>query len=102
MMEADLVVVCDTGSSDNTVEKLRECGAVVYSICVSPWRFDTGRNISLNFIPEEYDICVCADLDEILEAGWRSKLERVWTPETNSAKVFPAVGDTFFISDEHI
>lgn len=82
MQEADLVIVCDTGSTDNTVEKLKSRGAQVYSICVNPWRFDTARNVSLDLIPDDYDICVCTDLDEVLEPGWREKMEAVWTPET--------------------
>jgi len=84
--EADLVVVCDTGSTDNTVEMLRNRGAQVYSICVSPWRFDVARNVSLDFIPDDYDICVCTDLDEVLESGWREKMEKVWTPQTTRLK----------------
>lgn len=82
MNEADMIVVCDTGSSDDTVEKLKSRGAIVYSINVDPWRFDVARNISLSFIPSDFDICVCTDLDEVLEAGWRDKLENAWTPET--------------------
>ena len=80
MDEADGVVVCDTGSSDGTAEKLRSLGAQVYDIVVDPWRFDTARNVSLDLVPADADICVCTDLDEILEPGWREKLERVWTP----------------------
>ena len=29
-------------------------------------------------VPQDADICVCADLDEVFEAGWRSKLEEAW------------------------
>lgn len=86
MGEADLIVVCDTGSTDNTVEKLRNRGAKVYSIFVSPWRFDVARNVSLSFIPDDFDICVCTDLDEVLETGWREKMEKVWTPDTTRLK----------------
>lgn len=82
MQEADLIVVCDTGSTDDTVEKLKQRNVEVYSIVVNPWRFDTARNISLAFIPSDYDICVCTDMDEVLEKGWRDKIESVWTPET--------------------
>lgn len=80
MGEADGVVVADTGSTDGTVEKLRSLGALVYSIIIDPWRFDTARNVSMDLVPADADICVCTDLDEILEPGWREKLERVWTP----------------------
>ncbi len=78
MQEADLVVVTDTGSTDDTVEKLRARGAIVYVEEIKPWRFDVARNISLDHVPEDVDICVCTDLDEVLEPGWRQKLERAW------------------------
>ncbi|MBE7722253.1 tetratricopeptide repeat-containing glycosyltransferase [Lacrimispora indolis] len=78
MSEADLIVVTDTGSEDGTVEKLRERGAVVYVDIVKPWRFDVARNISLDHVPEDADICVCTDLDELFEPGWRNKLEEAW------------------------
>lgn len=78
MGEADLVVVTDTGSGDGTVQKLRERGAVVYIDEIKPWRFDTARNISLGHVPDDVDICVCTDLDEVFEPGWRAKLEAAW------------------------
>ena len=86
MGEADAVIVTDTGSDDATVERLRNRGAVVYVDVVKPWRFDVARNISLDHVPEDADICVCTDLDELFEPGWRKKLEQAWTPEARSAK----------------
>lgn len=84
--EADVVVIGDTGSTDKTREILRECGALVYDIPVNPWRFDVARNECLQYIPEDVDICVCIDLDEVLETGWREALEKVWEKDTNRAK----------------
>jgi len=81
--EADIVIVADTDSTDTTVEKLKARGAVCNVIKVDPWRFDAARNISLSFVPEDVDICVCTDLDEVFEPGWREKLENAWTPETS-------------------
>lgn len=78
--EADLIVITDTGSTDQTVEKLRGRGAVVYTETISPWRFDTARNIAMDHIPEDVDICVSNDLDEVFEKGWRQKLEEAWQP----------------------
>jgi glycosyltransferase involved in cell wall biosynthesis len=78
MFEADRVVVTDTGSTDDTVEKLRARGAVVYEETVKPWRFDVARNLSLSHVPEDADICVCTDLDERFVPGWREKLEQAW------------------------
>jgi glycosyltransferase involved in cell wall biosynthesis len=79
---ADLLLIADTGSTDNTVQIARDCGVVVHDICVTPWRFDHARNASLMLIPKDYDICICLDADEIMEPGWREEIERVWTPDT--------------------
>lgn len=72
MTEADAVVVLDTGSSDDTVEKLRRRGAIVERAEIFPWRFDTARNRSLALVPDDADICVCTDLDEAFHPGWRA------------------------------
>jgi tetratricopeptide (TPR) repeat protein len=84
--EADLVVVADTGSTDGTVEKLRARGAQVYVEIVNPWRFDEARNRAMHHIPEDVDICVSNDLDEIFRRGWREKLENAWQPQHTRAK----------------
>lgn len=84
--EADLVIVTDTGSTDSTVEKLQARGALVYEEIINPWRFDVARNIAMDHIPEDIDICVSNDLDEVFELGWREKIENVWTPNCTRAK----------------
>ncbi len=86
MGEADLVVVTDTGSTDETVSKLRARGAAVYVDRIEPWRFDVARNLSLEHVPEDVDICVCTDLDELFEEGWRQCLEKAWRAEAKQGK----------------
>lgn len=81
--EADNVYVLDTGSTDNTVNLLKERGATVLQKVIDPWRFDVARNLSLDMIPLDCDICVCIDLDEVIEKGWRDKLEQIWQENTN-------------------
>lgn len=76
--DADLILIADTGSTDSTVDWALERGAVVPSICISPWRFDHARNAALALIPRDIDICISLDLDEVLEPGWREEIERVW------------------------
>lgn len=78
MKEADEIYVLDTGSTDNTVEKLKKLGVKVKVKKIKPWRFDTARNESLNLVPKNTDICVCTDLDEVFVEGWRTKLEKIW------------------------
>ena len=85
MSEADQVVVLDTGSDDGTAERLQARGAQVTVERIVPWRFDQARNRSLELAPEDADVCVCTDLDEVFRPGWRSALEGVWTPETRQA-----------------
>ena len=82
MKEADLIIVADTGSTDNTIQKLKDAGVIVKSININPWRFDYARNESLKLIPEDVDICVCTDLDEVFEIGWREKIEKCWDKDT--------------------
>lgn len=78
--EADDVFVLDTGSTDKTVEKLLKRGAKVQKANINPFRFDVARNKSLDMVPEDADICLCIDIDEVIEKGWRKKLEEIWNP----------------------
>ena len=82
MKEADEIYVLDTGSTDNTVKKLEDLGVNVTIKHIKPWRFDTARNESLKLIPNDVDICVCTDLDEVFVDGWRKKLEKIWDKDT--------------------
>ena len=86
MKEADAIYVLDTGSTDKTVQKLKENGVNVEVKKITPWRFDVARNASLEIIPDEFDIYVCTDLDEVLLPGWRKKLEENWKKDTTRAK----------------
>lgn len=76
--DADMILIADTGSTDNTVKLAKENGAIVYDICISPWRFDKARDAALALIPQDVDVCVSLDLDEVLQPGWREEIERVW------------------------
>ena len=81
MAEADGVYVLDTGSEDGTVPKLRALGAQVAVEEIKPWRFDVARNRSLDLVPQDGDICVCTDLDEVFQPGWRAQVEAAWGPD---------------------
>lgn len=83
--EADLRLVCDTGSTDDTVKLLQEHSVTVIPISVMPWRFDLARNTSLNLLPSDIDICIWQDLDEELLPGWREQLEQHWDADTTTA-----------------
>lgn len=77
--EADLIVITDTGSEDNTVEEAKKHGALVHSICINPFRFDVARNAALALLPTDVDVCVSMDLDEVLLPGWRKEIEQCWS-----------------------
>ena len=87
MKEADKIYVLDTGSNDNSLELLKSYPNVeVKQQIINPWRFDTARNISLEMVPEDVDVCVCTDIDERFEPGWRNAIEKVWTKNTTRGK----------------
>ena len=76
MREADKIFVLDTGSTDNTVKLLKEKGVIVKQEIINPFRFDIARNKSLDMVDKDTDICVCTDLDEVFNPGWRDLLEK--------------------------
>lgn len=80
--DADILVIADTGSTDKTIEIAKSCGVQTHEICITPWRFDHARNANIALIPKDVDICICMDVDEVLEPGWRAEIEKVWTPDT--------------------
>ena len=80
--DADVILIADTGSTDNTVKVAKKYGAVVHNICISPWRFDLARDSALALIPSDIDVCISLDLDEVLEDGWREEIERIWKDDT--------------------
>jgi len=79
MSEADGIFVLDTGSTDGTPDILRALGCRVTERIVNPWRFDAARNESMKLVPEDADVLVCTDLDEVFAEGWREALEAHWS-----------------------
>lgn len=71
--------VLDTGSTDNTVELLKQHGANVKCVKIFPWRFDLARNQALDLVPSDIDVCVSIDMDERLDTGWQEKLDAEWS-----------------------
>jgi glycosyltransferase involved in cell wall biosynthesis len=72
------VYVLDTGSTDDTVNLLKQHGANVEQQVITPWRFDTARNVALEMVPSNTDVCVSLDMDEVIEQGWQTKLKEQW------------------------
>lgn len=80
--DADYICLLDTGSTDLTVDKARTLGVRVRSQTFEPWRFDYARNASLKLVPQDADLCIALDLDEVLVPGWRDELESLPTEVT--------------------
>lgn len=76
--EADIILVGDTGSTDDTIKQLFQHGASVVNISVQPFRFDLARNAVLAHLASDVDVCISLDLDEVLVPGWRDEIEKVW------------------------
>ena len=83
-VDADYRIVADTGSTDDTVDRLVRAGVTVHRIAVRPWRFDVARNAAMALIPADVDVCLSLDMDRFLAPGWRAKLEAAWTSETTA------------------
>lgn len=75
---ADVRLVADTGSTDRTVELLEAGGVTVARISVRPWRFDMARNAALALLPDDVDLCLSLDLDEVLEPGFFDEVRDAW------------------------
>lgn len=76
--DADYLLIADTGSTDGTVEKAKALGINVVDVRVKPWRFDDGRNAALAALPEDIDMCISLDMDELITPNWRKPLEDAW------------------------
>ena len=50
---------------------------------IKPWRFDVARNEALKMIPEDFDICISLDLDEIMLDGWKENILKAWKSDTD-------------------
>lgn len=84
--DADYICVLDTGSTDKTVDLLKKHKIKTQVKEIVPWRFDVARNESMKLIPDDADICICLDLDEVMESGWKEKLLNSWKDDTNQLR----------------
>jgi len=85
--DADVRVVTDTGSTDDTVPLLQAAGVTVARGNVAPWRWDHAHNLSLHHLPDDVDVAIRLDLDETLEPGWRAGVEAAWADRPETTKL---------------
>lgn len=76
--EADLHLIADNVSTDNTYKISKELGIKIHVVEVKPFRFDVARNAALSLIPEDFDVCIQLDLHETISPNWRQSVERAW------------------------
>ena len=75
--DADYLLIADTGSTDKTVRLAKKLGINIVKISIKPWRFDDARNAALASLPDDIDLCISLDMDEVLAPGWRKALEEL-------------------------
>ncbi len=75
--DADYLLIADTGSTDKTARIAKKLGIKVVKISIKPWRFDDARNAALASLPDDIDMCISLDMDEVLAPGWRNALEKL-------------------------
>lgn len=101
---ADYRVVVDTGSKDLTWALLgRERDVQRHRIMVSPWRFDMARNAALTLVPDDVDVCVSLDMDEVTEPEFFAGIREAWTEGSfHRASVPLTAGGATFRTDSRV
>lgn len=80
--DADYICVLDTGSTDNSIELLKDANVILGEKTFEKFRFDEARNESLKLVPKDTDVYICLDIDEVMLPGWREAIEKVWQDDT--------------------
>jgi len=80
----DAFIIVDTGSTDYTVGMLKDYKMsgeqfTLLEAFISPWRFDDARNLAMSAIPEDIDLCISLDADEVLAPDFIKQISEAWT-----------------------
>lgn len=76
--EADEVCVLVNNSTDRTASILRKLGAKVIEKNYPHFRFDEARNDAMKLCSSKADLLFSSDLDDLVEKGWKKKIEYAW------------------------
>ena len=76
--EADEVCVLVNNSTDSTGYLLNKLGAIVKIVDYPKFRFDVARNDAMKMCSPKADLLLGCDMDDIVESGWRKKIEHAW------------------------
>jgi tetratricopeptide (TPR) repeat protein len=90
---ADVRIVLDTGSEDNTYDLLQKYPIEAHSATLSDFRFDVARNMALDLVPSDVDVCVSLDMDEIPDPDFFDLIREAWKPDTGRAWVMWDTGN---------
>ena len=79
-LDADYVVILDTGSTDGSYERLKDRALndprIIYSQKIyDNFRFDDARNDNLAMVPDDTEYLWQIDIDELPTTNWRQDLE---------------------------
>lgn len=55
---------------------------------ISPWRFDVARNESLKLVPEDSDVLICTDIDEVVDDRLWDDLRKCVFEHPNFERIF--------------
>ncbi len=80
--EVDKVYILDTGSTDKTIELFKKRGAIVHQKKYRKFQFDKARNDSLKLVPEDMDVCICLDIDDVIQPGFSQIIRDTWKKDT--------------------
>lgn len=84
----DWIGCLDTGSEDGTQDKMRSRGVAVVERKLDPWRFDNARNVSMSIVPNDLQVLLWLDIDEVLEPGWREHLEKAYDERVDQYSIW--------------
>lgn len=76
--EADEVCVLVNNSTDDTAYILNKLGAIVKVVTCNKFRFDKARNDAMRLCSPKADLLFCVDLDDMIDHGWRNKIDDTW------------------------
>jgi hypothetical protein len=93
--DADGVFILDTGSTDNTIEILKNSNVIVNQKIYNDFKFDEALNDAMSYVPDDFDILINLDLDERLKLNWRSIITSIVDQKIDFMLYHPYVNDWY-------
>lgn len=93
--DADGIFILDTGSSDSTIDILKNSKAVFNQKIYDNFKFDEALNDAISYVPDDFDILINLDLDERLKSNWRSIITSLVSEKFNFILFHSYVNDWY-------